>query len=381
MNRPPDRFAFVVGGDFRASLESDYIEMRDSFEAGAWKGVHVLAGSVIEALLVDYLVATRTGTRRKDPLRLDLAEAIELCVAEGVLTARTKDLCSVVRSYRNLIHPGRAVRMNEAAPTRTTAQIVTSLVDVIIDEVAEKRRNTFGLTAEQIVSKVERDANSLAILSHLLDDVPGSEKERLLLQSIPERARLIAASDPAPFDPEWEVFDRLRGSYSELYRSVDDDVKKKVADKFVRILREDDGDFIQWYGDSFFTAAQLPFIADQQRAMVIKYLFARLGEGGGATRVEQIRGIETYVDPDDVKSWLDPLIRMYAKSDTADWLRTTIREYLIAAVNRLPTADAEDRMERRLGTWHKHFVDAEQHEQADRMAALQEDVSAARLPF
>jgi hypothetical protein len=43
-------------------------------------------------------------------------------------------------------------------------------VTVITDEVARKRRSKFGLTAEQILSKILRDSGVLAILRHLAED-------------------------------------------------------------------------------------------------------------------------------------------------------------------------------------------------------------------
>jgi hypothetical protein len=51
------RFDFVSGDDFRTPLESDYAELEACLTAGAWKSAHVLAGSIVEAVLIDYLVA------------------------------------------------------------------------------------------------------------------------------------------------------------------------------------------------------------------------------------------------------------------------------------------------------------------------------------
>ncbi len=50
-------FDFISGEDFRISLENDYKELNDAMQVEAWKAVHVLAGSIIEAVLVDYLFA------------------------------------------------------------------------------------------------------------------------------------------------------------------------------------------------------------------------------------------------------------------------------------------------------------------------------------
>lgn len=40
-------FDFITGDDFRASLESDYNELSTCLASGAYKAVHVLAGSIV----------------------------------------------------------------------------------------------------------------------------------------------------------------------------------------------------------------------------------------------------------------------------------------------------------------------------------------------
>src|ERR1043166_4837844 len=50
-------FDFVSDERFRESLESDYLEIQRCLDAEAWKAVHVLAGSIVEAVLIDYLLS------------------------------------------------------------------------------------------------------------------------------------------------------------------------------------------------------------------------------------------------------------------------------------------------------------------------------------
>jgi hypothetical protein len=45
------KFDFISDERFRASLQSDYSELGKAGQAEAWKAVHVLAGSIIEAVL------------------------------------------------------------------------------------------------------------------------------------------------------------------------------------------------------------------------------------------------------------------------------------------------------------------------------------------
>jgi hypothetical protein len=79
----------------------------------AWKAVHVLAGSIVEAVLADYLIST--GQKSPDPLEMGLAQLIAACKKAGVLNQRTAELSGALKAYRNLIHPGRARRIGEEA--------------------------------------------------------------------------------------------------------------------------------------------------------------------------------------------------------------------------------------------------------------------------
>ena len=197
-------FDYISASEFRQSLEADYAEMQRAAEAGAWKSVLVVAGSIVETLLIDNLAANPSPTRsKKDPLKLDLSEAIETCLYEQVISQRTADLCSVIRSYRNLIHPGRLIRLNEPPPTHGTATIALALVDMIAEDVAKAIRATVGLTGEQILSKILRDSNSLTILGHLLAEVSETQRAHLLLELLPKAHQ--AAQSPEAFETEDDV--------------------------------------------------------------------------------------------------------------------------------------------------------------------------------
>src|SRR5256885_13481073 len=124
------KFDFITDVDFRTSLESDYRELLRCIENGAWKAVHVIAGSVVEAILSDYLIGIGYEKKSgKNPLEMELGPIISACRAEKIITDRTADLSSVVRSYRNLIHPGRIVRLKEKVDKKT-ALIAKALEDV-----------------------------------------------------------------------------------------------------------------------------------------------------------------------------------------------------------------------------------------------------------
>src|SRR5438045_769048 len=96
-------FVFVTDPELRRGLQADFRELKAAVQHGLWKSAHVLSGSILEAVLCDFLLVSgykaRTGT---DPIELDLAKSIDACVSEGALSQKVRDLTSALRQYRNL---------------------------------------------------------------------------------------------------------------------------------------------------------------------------------------------------------------------------------------------------------------------------------------
>jgi hypothetical protein len=81
---------FITDKELRASIVSDLAELNTALEHGSFKSVHVLDGSVVEAILIDYLMAFDHVTKTK-ALEMDLGK----CLASTTLTARVASRESV----------------------------------------------------------------------------------------------------------------------------------------------------------------------------------------------------------------------------------------------------------------------------------------------
>lgn len=300
-------FDFITDLGLRASLETDYRELTIAVSNSAWKATHVLAGSIIEALLVDYLLTLRTADAKgKDPLKMDLSELIAECRNLGILSDRTEHLSTVVRGYRNLIHPGRILRLGEQVD-ESSAQVAKALVDMIVKEVEAKRREIYGYTAEQVIDKVMQDASALSILPHLLKDMRPIEIERLLIHVFPAHYFACIAAYPEIYEPkepsplELEL-DRTMTSlvkcFHLAYESAPEAVRTNVAQSFVRILREERGANVTAYEDACFRCSELKYLSDADARMVVQHILARYSEHGGrgiSALLRVIEGIGPYL--------------------------------------------------------------------------------------
>ena len=300
-------FDFISDEKFRASLVSDYREMKACERAQSWKAVYVLAGSIVEALLIEYLVMSGVKPGGKDPLKIDLSSAIEACEAEGVLRKETSSLCGVVREYRNLIHPGRVIRLHHGVSAEG-AVIAANLVSLIAKEVEERRKINYGPTGEQIVAKLKLDQHALALLPNLLSEAKTHEREKLITFLIPQ-----AYSVESAFVPDEEILSRFRVGYRQALESLPPELQKNIAKKFATLVRSESTEKIQEYGDAFFLAKDISHLQPKDAAVVVKHLLTRLQDPSTSVSeefIECLTGIGQFITKGGALEFADALIRL-----------------------------------------------------------------------
>jgi hypothetical protein len=127
----PD-FSFVKDEDIRKIVTRDYAELHWLDPGMATKSVLVLAGGILESLLLDALV-TAGKWRQEEAFQKRLNDMIH--PAEGCGIIREGRVSNVLRSYRNLIHPAREIREGLTF-TREDAKLARAAVDVTIRDVS-----------------------------------------------------------------------------------------------------------------------------------------------------------------------------------------------------------------------------------------------------
>lgn len=282
-------FDFITDEKFRASLESDYQEIEAALETKAWKAVHVLAGSIIEAVLADYLLSIgyyeeqkvlnpRVQDRTINPLEMQLGGLIEACKAKAILTERRVALSTVVQGYRNLIHPGRVIRLRESVD-EDGATVAKSLVEMIVREVANKRQETFGPTAVQVVKKVVQDPDAVAFIDHLLRGMSSSELERLLLHELPD-TYLHNLNYARQVSSDYAGVNALAKVFRTAFERATDEINARAVSRFVSIIKQESQQIVADYEDAFFEASDLKYLPSEEAlvhvSLIKQQLFSRL---------------------------------------------------------------------------------------------------------
>jgi hypothetical protein len=342
-------FDFITDDQFRISLQTDYREMVRAVEIGAWKAVHVLAGSIIEALLVEYLVVSKIDPKGKDPLTITLSEAIEACKGAKVLSPRTSSLCDVIKDYRNLIHPGRLIRLQDKYG-ESSAHIALALVEIITTEVAQRRKENYGLTAEQIVRKISIDERALSLVPNLLTETKEHERRRLIDRVIPE-ALLAEGSD-------WLKNETTLGTLKSCYRlalsSLPQSDQSKAAERFAQLVREESSEKITAYADAFFSCEDMQHLNTKDRALVKNHIFARMDglKSSGefpADLLGMLQGIGPHLEDNDIVKFTNFCVRFVLSDVVAS--QKGFAALLAAEYNALKTSQLQTKLENQIGAW------------------------------
>ncbi|HLY46371.1 MAG TPA: hypothetical protein VKQ73_12380 [Stellaceae bacterium] len=142
--------AFISDSDLRADLHQDLGEVNRALQNGEWKATTVLAGAIVEALLLWALQNKTTESNLKAaattlgksvnligrPLeKWELHELIEFAHATALISESTRAAANLSRDFRNLIHPGRSQRLSQKC-NRATAFIGVGAVEAVIRDLS-----------------------------------------------------------------------------------------------------------------------------------------------------------------------------------------------------------------------------------------------------
>lgn len=140
-------FTYVTEPTLKSIIERDYVELNNIVIAdGAWKSAVVLSGSILEALLYDFLerpsyyqqaMASQKAPKRGGAVidiklkEWKLFDLIQVAVDVGILPlARANSIDEILRNFRNFVHPKVELR-NQFPCTEAEALLAKGALDSV----------------------------------------------------------------------------------------------------------------------------------------------------------------------------------------------------------------------------------------------------------
>ncbi len=314
-------FDFITSDPLRNSLERDFEELIACMKAGAWKAVHVIAGSLIQATLADCVISTGKTTE-EEALRLPLSDLLEACRAQGVVSPRTVELAGFIIPYTDFLSPSGRLHVRVAID-ETSARIAQALLEIVISEVSSHKQEQYSRTAEHTVTKILTDPFSSAILAHLVGRLSRGELERLLTQFVP-KAFFEAAKSAEPGASE--TLDRLENCYRTGFELAPADLKRLVVKRFIEVLEEESEFVVQAHQTRFFRGSDLAFLTEEERAVVKAHLFATLDKNVSLALVNATRGIGGFLKTEqETRAFFVPLVMSLLEASDETFARACFR--------------------------------------------------------
>lgn len=148
-----DKLKFINDSKFREILLLDLSTANQSLLNSEWKAATIMAGSVIEALLLwklkdnysldDKALQTAINTLKKKKIfhnipptdlnKWSFHQMVEIVGELNLIKPDTVSECRIAKNYRNLIHAGRAERLSQDCDRGTALSTIAAVEHVIRD--------------------------------------------------------------------------------------------------------------------------------------------------------------------------------------------------------------------------------------------------------
>jgi len=128
----PATLSFIPDEKLRESLRQDISAAHRSLQASDWKGCTVVAGSVVEALLL-WGIEAKTVDAGPDLNTLTAQQLTEKARSLKLVSHSTKQQCQITKEFRDLIHPGRTKRLEQRCNLGTALSALAAIEHVIGD--------------------------------------------------------------------------------------------------------------------------------------------------------------------------------------------------------------------------------------------------------
>lgn len=321
-------FEFIADQQYKNLLIRDFSELQTCVDSKASKSVLILSGSIIEAVLLEFFSHNLPeGITKTKLLKMSLAELIIQAEKIELISSKSRELSTVVKNYRNLIHPGREVRTNEKFDYET-AIVSFSLVKIILKEVKENYIAKYGFTAEDIFNKIQLDSSTYSIYEKLIKKLNEYEKIKLLELLVEQSVNEYGNKEHCEFIKyitplKKEVTEKtLLNHCNHLLREVEKGKENHILAQF------------EIFGD------KLDLLKNDEKDLILTYVYNKLDSISAWNKVienSRIRNLFSflglYLHSTDIKQkffdLLSELVRYYGYTENSKWYYTTAYNNMI----------------------------------------------------
>jgi len=172
-------FEYISDSGFQEILKRDFIELKKCQEVKAAKSILILCGSILEAVLADYFSENLpVNVTKAGVLQLPLSALLDHAESSMIINKSDKSLATVIKDYRNIIHPGREVRKQENFDIRN-AELSIQILELILSKIEYKYKEKYDLNADDILFNLNEDWHYRSIYGSVITKLNSNQREKL----------------------------------------------------------------------------------------------------------------------------------------------------------------------------------------------------------
>ena len=312
------RFDYIADDAHREAIERIFSEFNAVFRAKSWLASILLAGNLLEALFVEYLVFIDFQSKYKiDPFKLSIDKILGACHKEGLSVTTKPAVKNFIILYRKLIHPNTQVRLSVAVSEKEAVQS-SQLIEQVREEILKRQRALIGVTADDAIDQILSNKLSDEEVKALLESLKPQEMERFLKNVVPRRlySQHLSTAGVWQVNGSVEIIE-LQKMYRLAMELASDELKAAALDEHVSLLNTDKEKGTAFI-DVLFRPEDLDAMSPPNAKLAKQHIFERMEKSPNHVFLDTITDIWFHLTKEDIDEFVNVCVSCIIYGTTQD---------------------------------------------------------------
>jgi len=325
--------------ELRKLVRSDCDEFDSAYDKHLLKACLVLAGSITEGLLLNYLeVIGYCPPKGLTTREMSLGTMLKACVDAGDLSTDAEKLCGVLKEYRDLVHPGRVLR-ERLKPDNSQRDVAKQAVERVASDMVHAAWRRPEWAAESVfhdaLGSQMGGVPSERVVQLGISRLSEEQLARLVVEVIPQR---MHETSGASIDFAYETLLACRVCLEPAWPRASHETRVAAALALAKS--------IEWAAALEEVGASdglindvLEYLEPAVRNLVLDEIIATLASQLGRGMQPNIKGLARYLRSEDVQRFVTPLARraLTDKGPGGEQLAAWAKKLLLEEVSAMST--------------------------------------------
>lgn len=335
--------------ELRKLVRSDCDEFDTAYDKHLLKACLVLAGSITEGLLLNYLETIGYCPPKGLTTReMSLGSMLKACVDAGDLSTDAEKLCGVLKEYRDLVHPGRVLR-ERLKPDCSQRDVAKQAVERVASDMVHAAWRRSEWAAESIFQNALGSqmggVPSECVVQLGINRLSEEQLDRLVVEVIPQQMHETSGES---VDFAYETLLACRVCLEPAWPRVSHETRVAAAAALAKSIEwaaalEEVG---AGASDGLINDV-LEYLEPAVRNLVLDETIANMASQLDRGVRPNIKGLARYLRSEDVKRFVTPLVRgaLTDKGPGGEQLAVWAKKALLEEVSAMSTENKHTAIE------------------------------------